>query len=111
MRAEPQRVEKVGESALKVCWEDGHESLFTWQDLRLACPCAACLPTRPSAGGGFPVRMSAPAPVRPMDIRPVGRYGMSIQWSDGHSTGIFSYEYLRSICPCEGCHPEQLTEG
>jgi DUF971 family protein len=28
------------------------------------------------------------------------------EWSDGHNTGIYSYEYLRAICPCETCQKE-----
>jgi DUF971 family protein len=28
-----------------------------------------------------------------------------IKWNDGHSTGIYSFDYLRSICPCPECHP------
>jgi DUF971 family protein len=29
----------------------------------------------------------------------VGNYAMKIEWSDGHDSGIYSFEYLRSICP------------
>jgi DUF971 family protein len=33
----------------------------------------------------------------------VGNYAVQISFSDGHSTGIFSYDYLRTLCPCEEC--------
>jgi len=33
----------------------------------------------------------------------VGNYAIQIQFSDGHATGIYSYEHLREICPCEAC--------
>lgn len=33
----------------------------------------------------------------------VGNYAIQINFNDGHSTGIFSYDYLRTICPCEEC--------
>lgn len=98
---EPKRVERVGETGLDVRWDDGHESLFTWALLRASCPCAAC-------------REQPPAPdpaVKALEVKPVGRYAMAIRWSDGHATGIFSHEYLRSLCPCEACRPEQFTEG
>lgn len=100
--AEPQRIERIGEAALKVLWKDGHESHYPWPLLRKACPCAACR------------EGPAPAPeesIRPREIRPVGRYAMTLRWSDGHTTGIFSFDYLRSLCPCEGCTPRQMTEG
>ena len=97
---EPARVEKLGDQALKVVWGDGHESLYAWEFLRTSCPCAVCREAAPSAAG-----------VRPAEIKPVGRYAMAIRWSDGHATGIYSHEYLRSICRCESCRPNQMTEG
>ena len=100
--ADPERIERVGESALKVRWNDGHESLYPWSLLRASCPCAVC---REGMGG------EADPAVHPVQIAPVGRYGMTIRWSDGHTTGIFSHEYLRSLCPCEACRPGQMTEG
>ena len=41
-----------------------------------------------------------PADVRPVKIVPVGRYGVQITWSDGHDTGIYTFENLRALCPC-----------
>lgn len=99
---EPKQVERVGEDALRVQWSDGHDSLYPWELLRRSCPCAVCREGMGSAGAGA---------ARPMEVKPVGRYAMTVRWSDGHSTGIFSYDYLRSLCPCEACRPEQFTEG
>jgi DUF971 family protein len=39
----------------------------------------------------------------------VGHYAVQFDFNDGHSTGIFSFEYLRQICPCEACHPGSGT--
>ena len=97
---EPERVERVGDTALRIRWGDGHDSLYAWEYLRASCPCAACREA-PASGAG----------VRPVEIKPVGRYALAVRWSDGHATGIFSHEYLRSICPCEACRPNQMTEG
>jgi DUF971 family protein len=36
----------------------------------------------------------------------VGNYAINIAFSDGHSTGIYSYDHLRSICPCPDCARE-----
>jgi len=99
---EPERIERVGETALKVRWTDGHESLYDWTTLRLSCPCAACREKAPSQ----------PDPrLKALEILPVGRYAIHIRWSDGHTTGIYSHEFLRSLCPCEECRPGQFTEG
>jgi DUF971 family protein len=39
-------------------------------------------------------------------IEPVGSYAISIQWEDGHYYGIYKWDYLRSLCPCEECRSE-----
>ncbi len=98
----PTSVERVGKTGLQIRWEDGHESIYTWTLLRDACPCAVCRE-------GPPPR-SEPG-IQALEIQPVGRYALTVRFSDGHLTGIFSYELLRSICPCEECRPEQFTEG
>ena len=105
----PDGVERVGDNGLKIRWGDGHDSLYTWQLLRASCPCAVCRPSEQGEGREAPA-VSA-AGVRPLEIKPVGRYALAIRWSDGHTTGIFSHDYLRSICPCEACRPNQMTEG
>jgi len=38
-------------------------------------------------------------------VEPVGRYALQFKWNDGHSSGIYSFEHLRNICPCEQCQP------
>lgn len=100
---EPERIERLGDSGLKVRWGDGHESLYPWALLRSSCPCAACREA--------PSRQAPAADIRPLEVKPVGRYAFAVRWSDGHATGIFSFEYLRSLCPCEACRPSQFTEG
>jgi DUF971 family protein len=49
--------------------------------------------------------------VSALEITPVGRYAAQIRWDDGHATGIYSFEFLRSNCQCEACVPKQVTEG
>jgi DUF971 family protein len=39
------------------------------------------------------------------DVEMVGRYAIRILWSDGHNTGLYSYDHLRQICPCAECNP------
>jgi DUF971 family protein len=38
-----------------------------------------------------------------LHVEPVGQYAIRIDWSDGHNTGIYSFDHLRKICPCESC--------
>ena len=80
---------------LSVLWEDGHRDDLDVRDLRLACHCALCIEEM----SGRP--LLDPASVRP-DVAPrtitsVGNYAITVNWSDGHSTGIYSFEYLRAL--------------
>ena len=53
---------------------------------------------------------SIPASLERLHVEPVGNYALNFRWSDGHSTGIYTFEYLRKICPCSQCLPEGLKE-
>ena len=85
-----------------VDWDGaGHRVLFLARPLRLACPCAACVEEmsgRPLLDPGA-VRED----VRPLSIALVGGYGLKVRWSDGHDTGIYTFERLRRDCPCPRC--------
>lgn len=83
----------------------GHRALYPARVLRLRCPCAECVEEMT----GRPLLDPAvvPADVRPVSLQLVGGYGLRIQWSDGHATGIYTFERLRDACPCARCtgHP------
>ncbi len=98
---DPERIERIGTEALKILWRDGHESFYPFGYLRSCCPCAACREFPP---GDQPT-------VTPLEIQPVGRYALTIRFSDGHTTGIFSFDHLRRLCRCEACLPQEFTEG
>lgn len=111
-RVTPAGIELVGRERLIVRWEDGHESDFEAPYLRARCPCATCnVPPGPPR----PVRVGDPLPLLPgkargpvhlLEIEPVGYYAVRITWCSGHDAGIYSFEYLRSICPCAACRGE-----
>jgi DUF971 family protein len=37
------------------------------------------------------------------DMQLVGNYAVRIHWSDGHSTGLYTWEHLLALCPCARC--------
>jgi len=37
------------------------------------------------------------------NIEPVGTYAITLEWEDGHHFGIYSWHYLRALCPCSDC--------
>ena len=83
---------------LAITWGDGHESVYDVRELRLACACASCVDEWTGEERLDPA--SVPEDVRPVEIHPVGRYAIQIDWSDGHTTGIYAFRRLRALCPC-----------
>ena len=115
----PSQVEVSLSGGVSIVWKDGHASRYTIAALRAACPCATCCDLH---GDGKryetekPEKAGAPSPVLPMykptgatltDVKPVGRYALQFSFSDGHNTGIYTWEYLRQLCPCEQCRHEK----
>lgn len=97
----PVNVATFPSGELALVWSDGHESYYPGHYLRCLCPCAGCVDE--STGVKTLVDNSVPADVHPEQVTPVGRYALTVHWSDGHNTGIYSFETLRRICPCEKC--------
>ena len=97
----PVEIGRANQHDVKICWQDGHESVYPARELRLACPCAGCIDE--ITGQIRVIATSIPQNVRPLSIDLIGRYAISIQWSDGHNTGIYSFERLRAMCPCANC--------
>lgn len=98
----PVEVRRLGTNALRIAWSDGHVSEYANRYLRDRCPCAVCRET-PKRVRLPVVPGQAAGEIHPLRIGVVGRYALSIQWSDGHDSGIYSYETLRELCPCETC--------
>jgi len=91
----------------QIIWKDGHQSRYAARDLRLACLCALCV----DEVSRKPLLRAEliPKVVHPKAIHPVGRYAVRFEWSDGHSTGIYTYDYLRSLCPCGKCATTRIA--
>ncbi|RRA48026.1 DUF971 domain-containing protein [Acidipila sp. EB88] len=105
------RVMKTEGTGMQIDWRDGHASHWTFAWLRTACPCATCHDEREKEGRPVGVARPEPAsllplykdPVRPDSAQQVGRYAISFNWNDGHTSGIYSWDYLRRHCQCAEC--------
>jgi len=95
MISDPTAIRQAGADQLEIEWADGVVSRFVVYDLRCACPCASCVDELTGVRTLDPARI--PEDVRPVHIRSVGNYAISIVWSDGHDTGIYSYSRLRDL--------------
>jgi DUF971 family protein len=104
----PTEIRRVGVDGVRITWADGHRSDYRNDYLRQHCPCAECRarPTR-----ALPVLNARRDDLYAVQIGVVGRYAVSVQWSDGHDTGIYSYETLRALCPCGACRPGAAAAG
>lgn len=113
LRTLPRTAEPIGDEFYGVVWADGHESVFPLAYLRDRCPCASCHEERKKAPAGsrkapaasLPIagQPGSGAPLALLEVEPMGRYALRFHWSDRHDTGIFSFELLRDLCPCEAC--------
>src|SRR5271168_185971 len=99
-------------AGVDVTWADGHSSHYDFPYLRDECPCATCNDEREKKLSlNSSTHAMASSSVLPM-FKPkaraqaatqVGNYAIQISFNDGHSTGIYSYDHLRTICPCPDC--------
>ena len=87
---------------LRIEWDqEGHEGFFAARPLRLACPCAGCV--EEMTGRSLLDPATVAVDVWPMAVSLVGAYGIRVHWSDGHDTGIYTFERLLANCPCPRC--------
>jgi ATP-binding protein involved in chromosome partitioning len=89
----PKKVELRNRQQIAIAWSDGKESLIGSYALRLECPCAQCVDEGTGRRRLDPATVSKE--VWPQEISPVGRYALHFQWSDGHRSGIYTFEHLR----------------
>jgi DUF971 family protein len=109
LRTDAEHIAISKSKGIEIDWKDGHHSSYGTDYLRDWCPCASCT----GSHGTEPRKKATEAPGSPfpmftarlkmLSIEPVGSYAMKISWSDGHNTGIYSYDHLREICPCADC--------
>jgi DUF971 family protein len=95
----PKTIEVVND-ILAIAWDDGHESYFEFEALRRACPCALCKgETNVMVEYKPPPQKLTPASFQLRGWQYVGGYAIQPQWADGHASGIYSFQYLRSLEP------------
>ena len=84
---------------LAIKWEDGGETFIRLEALRRHCPCAGCKGEMDVMGNVHrgPEIPLTPASFQMTRILPVGGYALQPVWGDGHSTGLYSFEYLRAL--------------
>ncbi len=110
IRHDPEHIAISKSRGIEIDWTDGHHSSYPNAYLRDECPCATCTgahgtePQRTaySTKTADPFQLYKPV-IKMLDVEEVGSYALKIHWNDGHSSGIYSYDHLREICPCADC--------
>ncbi len=112
------KVHVTSNAGVDIVWSDSHTSHYDFAYLRDLCPCALCDDERnkkEAVAGHVAASQIAPSSAvlpmfkprpRAQSATTVGAYAIQITFTDGHSTGIYSFDYLRTICPCPACAKE-----
>ena len=105
-QAIPTRLDKTARRTLVIEWSDGLSQELTFRQIRNACPCATCGEKQQGKEeekatrslNELPILSAAETlPLEIVSMKPVGNYGYNIQFSDGHSTGIYTLDLLRAM--------------
>ncbi len=85
---------------LRIEWAEGRKSVYGFDYLAALCPCANCREKRLEKEQNplyVLARPSGPAELDQAEM--MGRYALHLTWKGGCASGIYSFDYLRSICP------------
>lgn len=93
-----------GAKVMQIDWADGHVGTLPHETLRGFCPCANC------QGHQGPIRFVPGGDLELSGLEEVGNYAVRLVWGDGHSTGLYSFRYLRELCACPTCDTRPLDE-
>ena len=99
----PTALKIVEDNKLLIEWSDGLRNVYSFGELRDQCPCASCRVKRDKQDDRRPATLlsvltaAEARPLRIEGIKPIGNYAYGIAFSDGHNTGIYSLEFLRTL--------------
>ena len=102
----PTDIQLIG-NEIAIRWSDGAESYFTHEFLRAASPSAENIGERDILGRqiGGDSRTSFPG-VTVLGWKRIGNYALNFEFSDGHRSGLYSFEYLRRLADNPGANPK-----
>lgn len=80
----------------ELTWPEGRVDLVPFKYVRGECPCASCI--EEWTGRKLLDLNTIPADIVPIKLAPSGNYALKIEWSDGHNSGLYSWDLLNRIC-------------
>jgi len=88
---------------LELTWPDSSLSRLPYAYLRGECPCASCRDEW--TGARILDKESIPSEITLEGMEGIGNYAVRLAWSDGHSSGLYTWENLLKLsqdCPLSG---------
>lgn len=107
LNTDPKKLEIIEEKKVKLIWKDDHESVYDAFRLRILCPCAECRGGHGGKIGDNTYHIKPPITIS--GYNKVGRYALMFDFSDFHKHGIYAFDFLREICPCEVCKEDAIN--
>lgn len=104
---EARQIIEESDSEITIRWSDETESRYDAVKLRKACPCAGCI--NEWTGEKLLKANSVADDLSFSSIAIVGRYALNFNFSDGHDTGIFSFQFLKQLA--EGSSPPRHRDA
>lgn len=95
----PKTITRSDPARLEIEWSDGHRTRYSAAQLRRICPCAMCV--NELTGERVLDPHTIDEAITQSDATLVGHYALSLRFSDGHHTGIFTFRFLRDHDPAE----------
>ena len=92
MAPQPRKITRSDPSRIEFEWDNGEKTVLTTVELRAICPCAACVDELSGVRRHDPA--TVPADLVHRDVRLVGNYAITMSFSDGHATGIYTFPML-----------------
>jgi DUF971 family protein len=94
----PLDIQQIG-NELAIKWDDGGEDFIPLEKLRSSCPCAGCKGEVDIMGNVYrnPEQVLTPKAFELVRIVSVGGYAIQPVWADGHSSGIYAFDYLKRM--------------
>lgn len=108
MKNNPREIKRLETRGVSISWSDGAKQEISSKILRENCPCATCNERRGDSGHQNPlgpkktsslkiIESSLKEETELLEIWPVGNYALGMRWGDNHSSGIYTYDYLRAL--------------
>ena len=98
-------IEQLDRNTLGIQWTDGHAGRWKLSHLRRNCPCAGCVDEW--SGKTLLKADDVNEDIVATAVESVGRYALTIKFTDGHTTGIYSFARLRELCQCDECRAKK----